>query len=107
MLKLVIISKFSNIEYCQMVLFYAECGRQARAAQRLYRQHFPGGPHPSRQGHRKDSGKSIVTHKNRRGRTRRVGKRVQPEDILTYAITYPQSSTRDISEHCGLQKSRI
>ena len=32
-----------------MVLIYGECGRQARAAQRLYRQRFPGGPHPSRQ----------------------------------------------------------
>ena len=49
MLKLVMMSKFSTNEYCGMVLIYGECGRHARAAQRLYHQRFPGGPYHSRQ----------------------------------------------------------
>ena len=49
MLKLVMILKFSTNEYCEMVSIYNECGRQARAAERLYRQSFPRGLHPSRQ----------------------------------------------------------
>ena len=33
MLKLIVMSKFFTNEYCEMVLIYGECGRQAKAAQ--------------------------------------------------------------------------
>ena len=36
-----------------------------------------------------------------------VGQRVQPEDILAYALAHPQSSTKEIIEQSGLTKSRI
>ena len=32
---------------------------------------------------------------------------MQPEDALAYALAHSQSSTREISEHCGLRKSDI
>ena len=44
--------------------------------------------------------------KSRIGRPRRVLQRVQLEDVLAYALAHPKSSTREISEHCGLTKSR-
>ena len=111
MFKLVMMSKFSTNEYYEMVLIYGECGRQVRAAQRLYRQRFPGGPHPSNQAIEKtmkwfrETGS--VTHKSCIGRPRRVGQLVQLEDVLVYALAHLQSSKREISEHCGLTKSRI
>ncbi|GBO32685.1 hypothetical protein AVEN_109493-1, partial [Araneus ventricosus] len=40
-------------------------------------------------------------------RPRNVGRKVQPEDVLAYALAHPQSSTKMISENCGLSKSRV
>lgn len=111
MLKLVIMSTFSTNEYCEMVLIYGECGRQARAAQRLYQERFPGKPHPSWQVIVKTVKRfretGSVTYRPRPGRPRGSGQRVPPEDVLAYALAHPQSSIREISEHCGLAKSRI
>ncbi|GBM62416.1 hypothetical protein AVEN_57183-1 [Araneus ventricosus] len=36
-----------------------------------------------------------------------VGRKVQPEDVLAYALTHPQSSTNMIIENCGLPKRRV
>ncbi|GBM49772.1 hypothetical protein AVEN_60502-1 [Araneus ventricosus] len=36
-----------------------------------------------------------------------VGRKVQPEDVLAYALAHPQRSTKMISESCGLSKSRV
>ena len=62
-------------------------------------------------GHRKGSGRfrktASVTHKSRISRPRSIGQRVQPEDALAYALAHLQSSTREISEHCGFTKSHI
>ena len=59
--------------------------------------------------HSKDSERfretGTVTHKSRIGRLRKVGQRVQPEDALAHALAHPQSSTREISEHCGITNS--
>ncbi|GBO21992.1 hypothetical protein AVEN_16529-1, partial [Araneus ventricosus] len=33
--------------------------------------------------------------------------KVQPEDVLAYALAHPQSSTNMISENRGLSKSRV
>ncbi|GBM79893.1 hypothetical protein AVEN_220443-1 [Araneus ventricosus] len=40
-------------------------------------------------------------------RPRNVGRKVQSEDVLAYALSHPQSSTKMISENCGLSKSRV
>ena len=94
-----------------MILVYSECGRQARAAQRLYNQRFPGVPHPSRQVFEKTVKRfremGSMTYKSWIGRPKRVGQRVQLEDVFAYVLAHFQSSTREISEHCGLTKSRI
>ena len=94
-----------------MVLIYDEYGRQSRAAQRLYRQRFPGRPHFSRQVIEKTMKRyretGSVTHKSRISRPRKVRQRVQTEDVLAYTLAHSQSSTREISEHCGLTKRRI
>ena len=47
---------------------------------------------------------SSASHKSRIGRPRRVGQRVLLEDGLMYVLAHPQSSTREIGEHCGLKK---
>ncbi|GBM81254.1 hypothetical protein AVEN_236455-1 [Araneus ventricosus] len=40
-------------------------------------------------------------------RPRNVGRKVQPEHVLAYALAYLQSSTKIISENCGPSKSRV
>ncbi|GBN56054.1 hypothetical protein AVEN_24038-1 [Araneus ventricosus] len=36
-----------------------------------------------------------------------VGRKVQPEDVLAYALAHPQSSTKMTSENCDLSKSHV
>ncbi|GBM82807.1 hypothetical protein AVEN_139452-1 [Araneus ventricosus] len=48
-----------------------------------------------------------VTGRPRVRRPRNVGRNVQPEDLLAYALSHPQSSTKMISENCGLSNSRV
>ncbi|GBM57260.1 hypothetical protein AVEN_218458-1, partial [Araneus ventricosus] len=38
---------------------------------------------------------------------RNVGRKVQPEDVLAYALAHPYSSSKMISENCGLSESRV
>ncbi|GBM85391.1 hypothetical protein AVEN_122003-1 [Araneus ventricosus] len=110
-LKLRVMAKFVINEYCEILLIYGERGRKAKSAERLYRDRFPESPHPTRQTILKvvkrlrETG--CVTSHPRVRRPRNVGRKVQPEDALTYALAHPQSSTKMISENCGLSKSRV
>ncbi|GBN05345.1 hypothetical protein AVEN_176543-1 [Araneus ventricosus] len=40
-------------------------------------------------------------------RPRNVGRKAQTETVLGYALAHPQSTTKTISENCGLSKSRV
>ncbi|GBM11694.1 hypothetical protein AVEN_72696-1 [Araneus ventricosus] len=110
-LKLRIMAKFCINDYCEMLLTCGEYGHKAKSAARLYRERFPEGPYPTRQTILKvvkrlrETG--CVTSRHRVRRPRNVGRKVQPEDVLAYALTHPQSSTKMISENCGLSKSRV
>ncbi|GBN78816.1 hypothetical protein AVEN_250055-1 [Araneus ventricosus] len=122
-------AKFGITEYCEM-LIYGESGRKAKSPARLYRERFPEGPHPTRQTILKvvkrlrETG--CVTSRPRVRRPRNVGRKMQPEDLRVYSVTspnptggtridpmiayapaHPQSSTKMISENCGLSKSRV
>ncbi|GBM45670.1 hypothetical protein AVEN_237911-1 [Araneus ventricosus] len=48
-----------------------------------------------------------VTSQPRVCRPHNVGRKVQPEDVLAYALAHPQSSTKIIRENCDLSKSRV
>ncbi|GBL86482.1 hypothetical protein AVEN_194755-1 [Araneus ventricosus] len=110
-LKLEVMAKFGINEYCEMLLMYGERGRKAKSVARLYRERFPEGPHPTRQTILKvvkrlrETG--CVTSRPRVRRSRNVGRKVQHEDVLAYAVAHPQRSTKMISENCGLSKSRV
>ncbi|GBO17466.1 hypothetical protein AVEN_67161-1 [Araneus ventricosus] len=104
-LKLRVMAKFGINEYCEMLLICGECGRKAKAAARLYRERFPEGLHPTRQTILKVVKRLRETSSSRTPRN--VGRKVQPEDVLSYALAHPQSSTKMISENCGLSKSRV
>ncbi|GBM12673.1 hypothetical protein AVEN_46158-1 [Araneus ventricosus] len=110
-LNLRVMAKFGNNEYCEMILIYGECGRKAKSAARLYHERFPEGPHPTRQTFLKvvkrlrETGCETSRPKVRRPRN--VGRKVQAEDVLAYALAHPQSSTKIISENRGLTKSRV
>ncbi|GBM49839.1 hypothetical protein AVEN_191242-1 [Araneus ventricosus] len=94
-----------------MLLIYGECGRKAKSAERLYRERFPEGSHPTLQTILKvvkrlrETG--CVTSRPRVCRLRNVGREVQPEDVLAYSLAHPQSSTKTISGNCGLSKSHV
>ncbi|GBM06760.1 hypothetical protein AVEN_63003-1 [Araneus ventricosus] len=107
-LKLRVMATFGINEYCEILLIYGECGRKAKSAAKIYRERFPEGPHPTRQ--------TILTVVKRlretgcvisRPRVRNVGRKVQPEGVLAYALAHPESSTKMISENYGLSKSRV
>ncbi|GBN60178.1 hypothetical protein AVEN_197585-1 [Araneus ventricosus] len=88
-----------------MLLICGECGRKEKSAARLYRECCPEGLHPTRQTilkvvkHLRETG--CVISRPRVRRHRNVGRKVQPEDVLAYALAHPQSSTKIISENCG------
>ncbi|GBN95761.1 hypothetical protein AVEN_224057-1 [Araneus ventricosus] len=48
-----------------------------------------------------------MTIRPRVPRPRYVGRKVEPEDVRVYALAHPQSSSKMISENCGLLKSRV
>ncbi|GBM07808.1 hypothetical protein AVEN_33095-1 [Araneus ventricosus] len=48
-----------------------------------------------------------VTSRPRFRRLRNIGRKMQPEDVLAYALAHPQSSPKMVSENCGLSKSRV
>ena len=49
---------------------------------------------------------SCVTSPARSGRPAKVGRQVQPDEVLAYALAYPKCSTREISLHNCLSKSQ-
>ncbi|GBL75688.1 hypothetical protein AVEN_154997-1 [Araneus ventricosus] len=48
-----------------------------------------------------------ATSRPRVRRLRNVERKVQPGDVLAYALAHPQNSTKIISENCGLLKSLV
>ncbi|GBM45526.1 hypothetical protein AVEN_210250-1 [Araneus ventricosus] len=80
-------------------------------AARLYRECLPEGQHPTRQAILKvvkslrETGCATTRPQVRRPRD--LGRKVQSEDVLAYALGHPQSSTKMISENCGLSKSHV
>ncbi|GBM34584.1 hypothetical protein AVEN_171632-1 [Araneus ventricosus] len=106
-LKLRVMAKFGINEYCEMYLTYGESEGKSKSAVRL----CPEGPKPTRQVILKVA-KSLretgcMTSRPRVRRPRNVGRKVQPEDVLVYTLTHPQSSTKIISENCSFSKSRV
>ncbi|GBM41796.1 hypothetical protein AVEN_92014-1 [Araneus ventricosus] len=106
-LKLRVMAKFGINEYCETLLIYGEYGRKAKSATRLYRERFPEGPHPTRQTNFKSCKKRLRETDFVTSRPRNVGRKMQPEDVLAYALGHPQSSTKMISENSGLSKSHV
>lgn len=101
---------FSNDQYCEMVLLYGECQRNSVQTALQYAIRFPNDPHPTSRTIRK------VVHRLREtGSTRRrprsvnsgMRTRIPVEDVLGYALAHPHSSTREISQHCGLGRNRV
>ncbi|GBL99494.1 hypothetical protein AVEN_68780-1 [Araneus ventricosus] len=110
-LNLRVMAKLGINERCEMLIIYSECGLKAKSAERLYRECFPEGPHPTRQTilnvvkRLREMG--CVTSRPRVHRPRNVRRKVQSQDVLEYALAHPQSSTKMISENCGLSKSSV
>ncbi|GBM51912.1 hypothetical protein AVEN_186195-1 [Araneus ventricosus] len=104
-------AKFFTNVYCEILIIHGECGRKAKSDARLYRKRSPESPHPTWQSILKvvkrlrETG--CVTSRPRVRRPRNVRHKVQPEDVLVYALAHPESSTKIISENCGLSKSRV
>ena len=48
-----------------------------------------------------------MTSRAQSGRPAIVGRQVQPDEVLAYALAYTKNNTRQISEHCGLSKTQV
>lgn len=96
--------------YFNLIMLYAECGYNARAALREYRARYPP-PHPSnpqvvtRAVYRVRENRPIVprtsTDDQRGGRSRRVPVHLE-EDILRYFDENPRASSRQAGRHFGV-----
>ncbi|GBM58029.1 hypothetical protein AVEN_170639-1 [Araneus ventricosus] len=97
-LKLRAMAKFDINEHCEMLLIYVECVRKAKSASRLYCERFTEGQHPTQQTILKVVKRfrqtGCVTFRLRIRISRNVGRNVQPEIVLEYALAHPQSSTK-------------
>lgn len=104
-------ASFTDFQYCEMVLIYGECQRNATHAAREYAVRFPAGPHPSAvtiaNVVRRLRETGSTSSRPRSGRPVSAGMRVTAESILAYAPAHPHSSTRDISMACGLTRGRV
>ncbi|GBN96814.1 hypothetical protein AVEN_169051-1 [Araneus ventricosus] len=86
-------------EYCEMLIIYSECGRKAKSVARLtLLRTFPEDPHPTWQTILKVVKRlretSCVSNRPLVRRPRNVERKVQPEDVLPYALAHPQSSKK-------------
>jgi hypothetical protein len=92
---------FTDEEFCEMVIIYGECNRNACQAARLFAQRHPQARHPTEATIRR-----VVLRLRQTGSTRQCKRTGRPgrndEDILAYFCAYPHSSTRQVSRECGL-----
>ncbi|GBN95813.1 hypothetical protein AVEN_229317-1 [Araneus ventricosus] len=83
----------------------------AKSASRLYRERFPEGRHPARQTILKvvkrlrETG--CVTSRPRVRKPSNVGRKVQPEDVLAYALAHPQSKSPEPSLAINMGSTRL
>ncbi|GFU22849.1 DUF4817 domain-containing protein [Trichonephila clavipes] len=102
---------YTNQEYCEMVLLYGKCNRNKREAARLHAIKFPSRKHPS-----------YCTIDRAVQRLYKIGSchryiplsratpsslQIPSEDVLGYALAYPESSVRDIIKACFYSKSTV
>ncbi|GFU56681.1 uncharacterized protein TNCV_4129291 [Trichonephila clavipes] len=94
-----------------MVLLYGKCHRNKREAARLYAIEFPSRKHPSYY-----TIDRAVQRLYKTGSCHRLiplslatpsSLRIPSEDVLGYALAYPESSVRDISKACSYSKSTV
>ncbi|GFT32592.1 DUF4817 domain-containing protein [Trichonephila clavipes] len=92
---------YTNEEYCKMVLLYGQCNRNREAA-RLYEIKFPCRRHPSYCTIAPAVQRLYKTGSCLRpiplSRATPSSLRIPAEDVLGYALAYPESSVWDISK---------
>ncbi|GFW67235.1 DUF4817 domain-containing protein [Trichonephila clavipes] len=102
---------YTNEEYYEMVLLYGQCNRNKREVARRYAINFPSRKHPSY---------CTIDHAVQRlyktgvchrriplSRATPLSLRIPSEDVLGYALAYPESSVQDISKACSYSKSTV
>jgi hypothetical protein len=105
---MLVVTMYTTEQYVEMILLFGQCKRNVREAARQYAIKFPNDIHPSTN--------AISNVVKRFRETGSVVKRPQfksskmpicDEEVLGYALAYPQSSVRDISEASGCSKSHV
>lgn len=100
-----VMKRYAKAGYYEMVLSYGKCGLKDDQ-----QQWFLEGPHHSHQ--------TILTDLKRLKETgcvtcrarcepAMIGRHVQTDEVLAYALAYQKCCTREISEHCVLSKSQF
>ncbi|GFW38864.1 DUF4817 domain-containing protein [Trichonephila clavipes] len=102
---------YTNEEHCEMVLLYGKCNLNKREAARLYAIKFPSRKHPSYCTIDRAVQRSYKTGSCHRriplSRATPSSLRIPSEDVLGYALAYPESCCRDISKACFYSKSTV
>jgi hypothetical protein len=104
---------FSSEEYTEMLIIYGESGRNANAAERLYRERFPNRLHPSSNvilrliNRVRNSGSVVPNRKGVGGIDRTVRTPNTEDEVLETFNEDGTRSIRNVANTMGLTKSTV
>jgi hypothetical protein len=104
---------FSSEEYTEMLIIYGESGRNANAAERLYRERFPNRLHPSSNvilrliNRVRNSGSVVPNRKGVDGVDRTVRTPNTEDEVLETFNEDGTRSIRHVANTMGLTKSTV
>lgn len=103
--------EFSSEEYCEMMIIYGECDRNANAAARMYQERFPARRHPSANvilrliNRARNTGNlNVRRQENARGAQRRARMMENEEAVLGAIEENPTMSIRTVSRMFNLSR---
>ncbi len=94
-------------QYCEIVILYGECQRNARAAARLFAERYPNAAVPTHNAIlssvRRLCTTGTITPRKHLGRPMTM----HTTDILAHVLAHPHISTRQASKDCGVSFQHI
>jgi predicted DNA-binding protein YlxM (UPF0122 family) len=103
---------YSAADYVEMLLIYGECGRNARAAARMYAQRFPNRNHPNHKvilsaiARTIEAGHILPNRKETGGAPRTV-RTVENEEAILDAFEEGTESIREVAQELNISKTSV
>jgi hypothetical protein len=103
---------YSAVDYVEMLLIYGECGRNARAAARMYAQRFPNRNHLNHKVILSTVARTIETghilpNRKETGGAPRTVRTVENEEAILDAIEEGTESIREVAQELNISKTSV